>query len=159
VWPTRVYCLDTSAILHAWRRDYPPDTFPTLWTRLEELIADGQIIAPDEVVLELERGGDEIHDLAQGQEGLSVEPDGEAQAVVQEIVDRWPEFVPEESHDGIWADPYVIAVASVTGATVVTGEVLAGANARKPKIPNVCHALGIAHTTLLGVLRAEGLTF
>lgn len=154
-----MYCLDTSAILHAWRRDYPPDTFPTLWTRLEELIAAGKVTAPDEVLLELERGGDEVHAWALSQDGLIVEPDERAQGVVQQIVDRWPEFVPDESHDGIWADPYVIAVASVTGATVVTGEVLAPDNARRPKIPNICRNLGVNHMTLLGVLRAEGLTF
>lgn len=154
-----MYCLDTSAILHAWRRDYPPDTFPSLWAKLDDMIDNGRIIAPDEVLLELERGGDEIHDWAIGHQAMFVEPDEDMQRVVQEIVDRWPEFLPDESHDGVWADPYVVALAVVREATVVTGEVVAPDNARRPKIPNVCRALGVPHVTLLGVLRAEGLTF
>lgn len=79
--------------------------------------------------------------------------------MVQEIVDRWPELLPDESHDGVWADPYVVAVAVIRRATVVTGEVLAPDNVRRPKTPNICRELGVPHVTLLGVLRAEGLTF
>jgi hypothetical protein len=32
------YSLDTSAILEAWRRRYPPDVFPVVWRRIEDLI-------------------------------------------------------------------------------------------------------------------------
>lgn len=123
------------------------------------MIEEGAVISPDEVLLELERGGDEIHAWAAGHDQMFQEPDEQVQAIVRTIVDRWPEFVPEESHDGVWADPYVIALAVVRGATVVTGEVLAQANARRPKIPNICRALDVPSTTLLGVLRTEGLTF
>jgi Domain of unknown function (DUF4411) len=154
-----MYCLDTSAILHAWRRDYPPDTFPTLWSQLDEMIGNGAVIAPDEVLLELERGGDEIHAWAQGHAHMFLEPDEQVQAVVQTIVDTWPHFLPDESHDGVWADPYVVALASVHEATVVTGEVLAPDNASRPKMPNICRELDVPWTTLLGVLRSEGMTF
>lgn len=154
-----MYCLDTSAILHAWRRDYPPDTFRTLWAQLDDMIRAGHIVSPDEVLLELERGGDEIHAWAAGHDNFFVEPDAQVQGVVQHIVDTWPQFVPDESHDGVWADPYVIALASVREATVVTGEVLAPDNARRPKIPNIRRELDVPWLTLLGLLRNEGMTF
>ncbi len=153
------YILDTSALLHAWRRDYPPDTFPSLWEKIEELAASETLVAPHEVLLELERGGDEIYEWAREHDGMFIEPEETVQEKVQEVVDRWPEFVPDESHDGVWADPYVVALAAVVGGTVVTGENLAPENARRPKIPNLCRALGIPYTNLLGVLRNEGWTF
>lgn len=123
------------------------------------MVRAGTIIAPDEVRLELARGGDEVYEWATAHGTLFLEPDEEVQAVVQQIVDAWPEFVPEESHDGVWADPYVIALAAVRGAAVVTGENVAPANARRPKIPNVCQALGVRWMTLLQVLRTEEVTF
>ena len=154
-----MFVIDTSSILHAWRRDYPPDTFPSLWQKIGELAREGIMIAPDEVLLELERGGDEIYEWARAQGSLFVEPDGDVQEKVREIVDRWPDFVPDDSHDGVWADPYVVALAAVRSGNVVTGEVTALPGARRPKIPNICQALGIPCSNLLGVLRSRGWSF
>lgn len=39
------YSIDTSAILDGWRRHYPPDVFPGLWTRMEGLIVAGHLRA------------------------------------------------------------------------------------------------------------------
>lgn len=47
------YSVDTSSILDAWRRYYPPDVFPALWTNLDRLIASGSLRATDEVRIEL----------------------------------------------------------------------------------------------------------
>lgn len=154
-----MYCIDASSIIHAWRRDYPQDTFPTLWDNIEALVVDGRLISPSEVLLELGRGGDEIYEWAEGQDGLFREPDDEVQGHVGLIVDRWPAFVPDESHDGVWADPYIIALAIVHEAVVITGERKVGANARRPKIPNICEALGVPCGNLLNLLRTEGWTF
>jgi hypothetical protein len=154
-----MYVIDTSAILHAWRRDYPPDTFPSLWANLEEAIQRGELRSPDEVLLELERGGDDVHEWARQQPDFFVEPDDRIQVVVGVIVDQWPEFVPDESHDGVWADPYIVALASVSDAIVITGEVLAADNARRPKIPNVCRELGVNCSSVLGMLRTEKWVF
>ena len=38
------YSIDTSSILDAWTRYYPPDVMPGLWKQLEELIDNGQLI-------------------------------------------------------------------------------------------------------------------
>jgi hypothetical protein len=154
-----MFVIDTSSIIHGWRRDYPPDTFPSLWQRIERLAQQGILIAPNEVLLELERGGDEIYEWARDQGSLFVEPDGEVQEKVTEIVDRWPAFVPDDSHDGVWADPYVVALAGVRSATVVTGEAIAPPGARRPKIPNICQALGIPCSSLVGLLRSRGWIF
>jgi hypothetical protein len=77
---------------------------------------------------------------------------------VSEVVARFPQFVPERSPDGIWADPYVIALAKVDNLVVVTGEKKAAPNA-KPHIPNVCDALGVECIPLLHLFRREGWQF
>ncbi|ADG81940.1 DUF4411 family protein [Thermincola potens] len=154
-----MYCIDTSALLHGWKRDYPPDIFKSLWDNLTELGQSNNLISPDEVLLELKRGDDDLCAWMEEREYIFIEPDEEAQKVVAEIVNRFPDFVPEESHDGVWADPYVIAVAKVKNATVVTGEKAVGPGAKRPKIPNICQELGIECITLLELIRREGWTF
>ena len=38
------YCFDTSAILDAWVRYYPPDVMPDLWEKIAEMIDNNEII-------------------------------------------------------------------------------------------------------------------
>ena len=63
------YSLDTSAILNAWQRNYPPDLFPTLWRNIEGLIDAGVLIASEEVQVELEKKDDEVHEWAKQRHG------------------------------------------------------------------------------------------
>jgi len=49
------YSVDTSALLDAWVRYYPPDVFDTLWSRLDGLVVRGHLLAIDEVQRELEK--------------------------------------------------------------------------------------------------------
>ncbi|WP_313999884.1 DUF4411 family protein [uncultured Paenibacillus sp.] len=154
-----MYCIDTSALLHAWRRDYPPDIFGSLWDMLNSLIESRKLIAPDEVLFELERGGDDLYHWAKERDSVFVEPDEEVQQIVKQIVDTYPNFVPQESSDGIWADPYIIALAKVRGLIVVTGEKAVGPGAKKAKIPNVCHDLQVECIDFLQLLRKEGWKF
>ncbi|MEA3407181.1 MAG: DUF4411 family protein [Chloroflexota bacterium] len=154
-----LFCIDTSALIHAWNRDYPPDVFGTIWENLEILIAAGSLISPEEVLLELERGGDEIYDWAKSQASMFVKPGSSVQAKVRHIVNAYRSFLPDHSRDGIWADPYIIALAIEEHAIVVTGEKPVGLNARAPKIPNICNDLGVDCTDMLGLIRICGWQF
>ena len=154
-----MYCIDASALIDGWVRYYPPDVIPSLWEEIDALIAAERLIAPVEVKLELRRGGDDLYSWVEERESIFVSPTTDIQAGVEEIVNDFPEFVPEHTHDGIWADPYIISVARVESATVVTGERPAGVGARKPKIPNVCGRYGVPCISLLDLIRAEGWTF
>ncbi|EKD93127.1 MAG: hypothetical protein ACD_28C00234G0003 [uncultured bacterium] len=53
------YVFDTSAILECRQRYYPPDVFPSLYQKLEEMIEAGIIIVPDEVKTELSKKDDD----------------------------------------------------------------------------------------------------
>jgi hypothetical protein len=67
-----VYCIDTSAILEARVRAYPPDHFVQLWNNIEELIAVGRLIAAEEVRVELGKKADDAFNWAKQQPGLFV---------------------------------------------------------------------------------------
>ena len=52
---TARYSLDTSALITAWVRNYPPDVFVPVWEHRETLIHSGVVIASLEVLNELEK--------------------------------------------------------------------------------------------------------
>jgi len=58
------YSVDTSALLDGWRRYYPPDVFPPVWKKLDELIEDKILVASEEVLLELRRKDDDVYEWA-----------------------------------------------------------------------------------------------
>ncbi len=56
-----IYCVDTSAWLDGWVRDYPADVFPSLWDKLSEHAESGDLKCAEEVYLELSNKDDGIH--------------------------------------------------------------------------------------------------
>ena len=66
------YCVDTSGWLDGWQRHYPVDVFPTLWTKLDDVIASGEIITSEEVYLEIKRKADDLHDWIQARKQMLV---------------------------------------------------------------------------------------
>lgn len=145
--------------MDGWKRYYPLDVLPSLWIRIDSLIKNDRLIAPIEVKLELKRGGDALYDWACARGRMFREPTDIIQAQIQVIVDQFPDFIPNRSPDGIWADPYVIALAQVNSGIVVTGEKLVDRNARMPKIPNICQAMRVECINLLELIRREGWSF
>ena len=93
------YSIDTSALLDGWVRYYPPDTFSSLWKRLEELIADGALRATEEVLHELAKKSDDVHAWAEDQEGLFLDLDEDIQLAVVEILSAHPKLV-EPTREG-----------------------------------------------------------
>jgi MinD superfamily P-loop ATPase len=54
--------------------------------------------------------------------------------------------------------PFVIGLARVHRATVVTEETPSG-NLDKPRIPNVCEAMGLGWLNVIGFVRQQGWSF
>ncbi len=152
-----MYVIDTSALLDGWVRYYPPDVFPSLWSQLEEMIKTGELLSPDEVLLELGQKDDEVHNWAKANSTMFVPLDEEIQNATQEILSQFPRLV-GAMKDRNRADPFVIALAKVKAATVVTGERSSGTPDRL-RIPNVCDHFRISHRTLLQLIRDKRWTF
>lgn len=147
------YCLDTSALIEPWVRLYPPDVFPPVWRKLEELVGSGSVRAPVEVLRELGRQSDALYEWACGSDEMFVELDADQALKSKEIVNAFPNLVKPNSTKSA-ADPFVIALAEVAKVPVVTYETKAR-KTEAPKIPNVCEARGLQVISIVDVLRAE----
>jgi hypothetical protein len=150
------FCVDTSAWLDGWRRNYPPDVFKSLWTKIEELVDKGEIIASEEVYVELAKKDDDLHDWIRVRKSMLVPPDEAIQKRVGELLGKYPRLV-DTLRGRSQADPFVVATAIERDGIVVTGE-LTG-SAAKPRIPYVCQAEGVRSITFLEMIRELKLTF
>ena len=151
------YCVDTSAWLDGWQRHYPPDVFPTLWTKLDGLIAAGEIISSEEVYVEIQRKDDELHDWIKERKQMLVPLDEAVQTRALELLAEFPRLV-DTLRGRSKADPFVIATAMERNAVIVTGEMFTG-NLDKPRIPDVCRVKNIRCINFLEMIRELKLTF
>jgi len=128
-----------------------------VWRNIERLISARSLCATDEVLIELKKKDDDVYKWARNQAELFLPIDGAIQTSVAKILLAYPRLVDVRKNRST-ADPFVIAVAEVNGVTVVSGEIPSN-NPRKPKIPDVCSAMGIKHIRLLELFGLEGWKF
>lgn len=131
------YCIDASAIIAAWQKDYPKDVFPSLWPQLAEHRTDMVLIKPiyDEIkpitnplrVWMVDNGFD------------SIDIDGEVEELSLLLEKDYQ--VREESKGASRNDIKLIAYAKMNNKIVVTDE---EEQPQKPikkykyKIPLIC---------------------
>ena len=151
------YSIDTSAILDAWVRGFPPDVMPGLWKQLEELIDNGQLIATEEVLYELEKKEDDAYEWAKNHENVFILTDERIQLAVIEILRDHKKLIDTRKNRS-GADPFVIALAKVEGCNVITGEKPTNRRER-PHIPDVCRDLGIPCINILQLCRVQKWVF
>lgn len=154
-----LYSFDTSAFLEPWNRHYPRDHFPSLWEKLGDLINSGNIIATEEVRIELARIEDDVYRWALEREKMFIPVRGEIQQAVKSILDKYPRLV-DKRRNRSGADPFVIALAQIQmeKCTVVTYETH-GNIQTNPRIPDVCDALGIRCINVSALIQDEGWVF
>jgi len=152
-----IYCLDTSALIAAWHELYPIDVFPKFWELMDQLVAEKRILAPDEVLRELAKKDDALHKWAKARTDVFVPFDESLLAKGAEITNKYRRLL-EQKTGRNGADPWVIALAALRGAVLVTKEGPSGTLA-KPKIPDVCQAEKIEWITVLEVIRREKWSF
>ena len=132
------YCIDTSALIHAWVRAYPLDILPALWERLDQLISSGVLLSPMDVLVELEKKeGDSLYAWCKERGGMFREIDT-FEDKIKHVMRRYPRLV-DTAKGKSGADPMVIALALShnPGLTVIT-EKKAGLRRNRK-----CHMLAI----------------
>lgn len=153
--PAPRYSVDTSALIHAWRRAYPPKNFVSFWEKLDQYIADGVVLASVEVRAELKKKDDEIHAWCeQSPAKFCVELDDEQQEHLADIMGKYPRLV-DTVKGRSECDPFVIALARSYSPplTVISQE--GPGKKDSPKIPDVCRLEGIECLTLVEFIQAE----
>ncbi len=153
-----LYCVDTSALIDGLERYYPEEHFPALWERVDELVAAGRFFISEEVWEEVKQKDERAQEWVQPRlADLVVRTDQAVVTATQQVL-RGHELLVKNMKGRNRADPFVIAVAQIRGAIVVTGEGSDG-TANRPKIPYVCNRLGLTCIRFLDVVRAEGWRF
>lgn len=148
-----LYSFDTSVFIKGRRDILPPEVFATLWTNIEQAIASGIVRASDEVWREIGRRDDAIKAWASDQTDLFIPLDEDIQAATRRVLDAHPKLMGRGGGRNE-ADPFVIALACIRNAVVVTEETPTG-NLDKPRIPDVCDALGIRCIGLVQFAREQ----
>lgn len=161
-----VYVFDTSAFSDIFNY-YRPDTFPTLWEKLNQYIAKGIITSVEEAKRELkncDEWPEDINAWIQKNKAIFTPPSESEQEFVQELLkssDGKGLVKQQHINDGKpQADPWVIAKAHVLGAPVVSMEKRKNeTNRRFPRghsqIPDVCDRLEISCIKLLDFMSNE----
>jgi hypothetical protein len=150
---TAVYCFDTSGWIQTWNDLYPREVFPSLWENIEGLITADRIICPDEVFRELGRKDDGIAKWAKAQGKMFRPLEGDLLSKGIDITNRYPRLLDQKPGKN-GADPWVIALAAVRGAVLVTQERPTG-GLRSPKIPDVCKAEALDCVDVLEFIKRE----
>jgi hypothetical protein len=153
------YCFDSSSLIHATKRAYPPRRFPRLWTAIEELVEAGRLIVSIEVYHELERKDDEVFAWCkERKEMLCRDIDDDVQGHVIRLMRAYPRLVDTRKGKS-GADPFVLAqaLAADPQLTVVTEE--RGGSDASPKIPFVCALEGLRCIDILTLIDAEDWSF
>ncbi|MCL4448437.1 MAG: DUF4411 family protein [Actinobacteria bacterium] len=154
----RCYSVDTSALIDGLERYYPEEHFPGLWERVDEVVAEGRLIISEEVWEEAQSKDAVVKAWCEPRKDAIIVPtDATVVQEVQRVLVGHKRLVMNLKGRNR-ADPFVIAVASIRGAVVVTGEGSDGTDSR-PKIPFVCAHLDIECVRFLDVIRLEGWRF
>jgi hypothetical protein len=151
------YSFDTSSLLNGRRDLLPPTTFPTLWANIEAMIVGESIRCVDVVRDELAKREDEVFQWAKAQSGLFLPLSADVQTAAREVLTGHPRLVGIGSGRS-GADPFVIGLARARVGVVVTEETLSG-NLAKPRIPDVCDAMGVQRFNLIEFVQQQGWTF
>jgi hypothetical protein len=146
------YSVDSSALIHAWRRAYRPQNFEFVWNGFDALIEEGRLRASMEVYLELEKKDDELFAWCkERKEKLFVEIDDDVQRIVAEIMKDHPRLV-DTAKGRSAADPFVIALAETRDPAMI---VLTEEKPGKVKIPDVCDARSVKCKNLADMIEDE----
>ena len=148
------YVVDASIWIRIWR-NHPPDIFASLWEKLDAAIAAGDLVSPDEVLQELQRGEDTLAETLSTRTRLFLPLDDAQMAAVADVVQACPGLVSEEAERGR-ADPFVVALARVRQGTVVSGERPRRIRTGPFKIPDACAQYGVPCIDWFAFLRETG---
>lgn len=153
-----IYVIDTSAFMDWHDRFYPPDVFASLIGLYDGLISQGRLWSVELVKEELDAMGSATLQAWAKNRKTIFDPRSNHMAQALAIEGQFPSLKdPNAQFDE--ADAYVIALAQLKNAVVVTAETPASTK-RKPKrslyIPDVCSLLGMTSMSNLGMMRREG---
>jgi len=154
-----IFCFDTNAFIQPWHNRYPIDLFPDFWNDIDQMGKRGDIIASEEVLRELQRIDDALHDWMKERPHLFHPTDEQIQRAVRAIfeVAEFQRLIDTKKNRSM-AEPFVIALAQIRKATVVTEEQF-DRKRKHVRIPDVCESLGVPCIKVVEFMRRTDMTF
>ena len=163
------YCLDTNTLIHAWNFWYKQHTHPSLWAAFETLGRSGTLKIPEQVYDEIQQKDDHLAAWCQKTKTpLVYEATDATEAEYARLVKHYPMMAGGLGLGNDYADLYVVAVASVNDATVVTNEdrgffqspnMRTGRSRKNYTIMNVCFEEDVDVIRGYSILDQEGWVF
>ena len=161
-----MYLVDANVLIQAKNLYYGMDFCPAFWDFIDREAPRSTLASISFVYDELVAGSDELAEWIKERKDdipfLELS-DPETQLKYTEIVNYVNSNGFGQAHIDRFlsgADPWLIAKASVMGATLVTHEVLAvGTVIRKVKIPNICNAFGVKYINPFKMINDLGGSF
>ena len=152
---SRLYCLDSSALLNSWTRHYRMSSFGLIWSRIAGEIEKGTLISVEPVLEELRCTSAELAGWLEQRSGLFLPMTPELQLRQRAIVNTYRNIVDLRKH---WAscDAWVIAAAQLHRCPVVTEETPLQVWVQ-PRIPDVCRNAGVPWMRMADLIDALGL--
>lgn len=119
---------------------------------------EGRLMVPKEAEKEILNGNDELKSWFKVHNDCVRPYTEEELVIVRNIVNKYPNVSQYKSVRSVHADPFVVALAKVEDAIVVTWE---GPNGSKdtPAIPDLCKEYEIEWCTMVGLFEREGWSF
>lgn len=153
------YCFDSCAIMDSWNRYYPPVFFPSLWTKIQDLIDSERLFISKEVEKEIIAGNDDLKPWIRSNIKCVVPFSADQINIVRSIINKYPKVAKYNKPKPNHADPFIIALAKLNKLTVVTLEGKSGDGALDPKVPNLCDEYGVDCCNMLGLFENENWKF
>lgn len=157
------YILDTNILIRS-KNEMPFELWPSFWSKLCKMMAEGDVLSNICVRDEINRGKDDLTlwIINNAPKGFFVENDNEVMAKYAEVL-NWANgnstFTPLAIAEFAQvADAYLVATAAAKGYVLVTNETSDSLCRRRVKIPDACNALGVRYCDLNQVLRELGIT-
>ena len=150
-----MYIFDTSPLLSLLQNFYR-SSFPTLWKKFDNLIADGKVISTLEVRRELDQYINGHEPWIRDNKHIFTTPTAAEARVIHKIyaVQNFQQNIEQRKiqNGGLNADPFVVAKAFVSNGIVVTLEEERSGGAR---IPNICRHFRVPYLRLEGFMGSE----
>lgn len=141
------YAIDACSLINAAKNySLKKSTFTPIWDKVENMIEAGALISTVEVRDELK--DDDLVEWSKRNDQLFLPLTEEVQKKAIDVLRDFPTIIKMKSTGNSNADPFLIATASIEGATIVSDERLGDESTGDYHIPNVCRRYGIGCITL-----------
>jgi hypothetical protein len=151
------YIFDANCFIEPWNKFYSYSFFGDYWDKfIHTNCKDEKILIQREIYDEIVKKDDALSKWIKKHDFLIVETDLALTREVAKINNQFPKLTKETKGRSL-ADPFIIAIAKLRNATVVTME--NDGSESKPKIPYVCTELKVKHINLYQFLERSKVEF